>query len=213
MHCRKLKRIKKTNRLKKLSAAVCLAAAFFLVVTAGLCGYITRYGSVADQGKADVAIVLGAAVWPTGPSPALRARVWKGCSLLLDGRVENIIFCGGLGQHPPTEAEAAAVLARNWLAENDRIFLEDRSVNTWENLLFARNIMVEQGFKDAFIVTDSFHMARAMMMARKMGIKALRAPVLPEESYYGLPALLKYTIRECLAIIRFLLAEAASRLK
>lgn len=200
------------GRIKKPAIAVCLAAALFLVVTAVLYQQVNSYGLVEDPGRADVAIVLGAAVWPTGPSPALRARVWKGCRLLQDGRADNLIFCGGEGRYPPTEAEAAAVLAESWLVDNERVFLEDRSVNTWENLLFAHEIMAEQGFNNAFIVTDSFHMKRAILMAKKLGIEVLRAPVLPEESYYSFKERFKYTLRECFAIIRYRLADALNSL-
>ncbi len=168
-----------------------------------LYNHVIDYGLVSDDGEADVIIVLGAAVWPGGPSPALRARVWHGSSLYHEGRAPNLIFSGGLGHFPPAEAEAMAALAISWQIEEDKIYLEDRAVNTRENISFAADIMREQGWESALIVTDHFHMRRAVLLAHEYGIKPLRAPVSAEMSYYSARERLKYTLRECAALVHY----------
>ncbi len=165
--------------------------------------HVSRYGQREDPGRAEVIIVLGAAVWPDGPSPALQTRVRRGCTLYHQGRAPNLIFCGGLGRWPPAEAEAMAVLARSWQVDEQSIFREDQSTNTRENMANAVAIMNREGWETALIVTDYFHMKRAMLLARDCGIKSLRAPVLPEESSYALPERFYYTLRECAALAQY----------
>jgi uncharacterized SAM-binding protein YcdF (DUF218 family) len=156
--------------------------------------------------------VLGAAVWPNGPSPALRARVWRGSKLHLEGRASSLIFSGGLGLHPPTEAEAMAVLARSWQVEQDSIHLEAHATNTRENMAFAAEIMRENGWQSALIVTDYFHMKRAVLLARDYGIEPLRAPVSVEMSYYSVKERIKYTLRECAALVHYFTQKIFNRL-
>ena len=52
------------------------------------------------------ALILGCAVWPGGPSPTLRRRALHAAGLWHRGEVDWLVACGGLGRHPPTEAEA-----------------------------------------------------------------------------------------------------------
>ena len=85
----------------------------------------------------------------------------------LEGK--NIIVTGGKGSNEPcTEAEAMA----EWLADAgispDRIILETRAVNTNQNIRYAEELM-EEG-SSVGIVTNDFHMFRALCIARKQGL-------------------------------------------
>ena len=54
----------------------------------------------------DVAVVLGAGVWEGGvPSPVLRRRVSHGIELVKSGCAGWLILTGGVGRHPPSEAQ------------------------------------------------------------------------------------------------------------
>jgi uncharacterized SAM-binding protein YcdF (DUF218 family) len=200
------------SKRTKFIYALCLLVLTPALSLLLLYGHVVSYGLVNDARKADVIIVLGAAVWPNGPSPALRARVWRGSQLHLEGRAANLIFSGGLGLHPPTEAEAMAVLARSWQVEHHSIHLEARATNTRENMAFAAEIMRENGWQSALIVTDYFHMKRAVLLARDYGIEPLRAPVSVEMSYYSARERLKYTLRECAALGHYFTQKIFNRL-
>jgi uncharacterized SAM-binding protein YcdF (DUF218 family) len=188
-----------------LSALLAALAAFALYC------HVISYGLQEDQGEADVIIVPGAAVWPHGPSPALRARVWRGSTLYHQGRAPNLIFSGGLGHHPPAEAWAMAVLARSWHVLDNHIYVEDQATNTRENMAYAAAIMREHGWQTALIVTDYFHMKRSVLLARDFGIVPLRAPVTVEMSYYAPRERLRYTLRECAALIEYYARKIFSR--
>ena len=74
--------------------------------------------------------------------------------------------------------------------DEERIFLEDRSHNTRENLVFAKEIAEKQGLgEEVAIVTQGFHMYRATQLAKAAGftpysLVAETDPLLFPE-YYG----------------------------
>ncbi len=123
--------------------------------------------------KADVAIVLGAGVWGDRPSPGLRERLDQAVELYREGYVPYLLVTGGLGEGK-TSTEAAVM--RNYLVEQgvpeDRIFMEHQARDTYENLLFSKEIMQQHGLSQALVVSHDYHLARAVDMAESMEIDA-----------------------------------------
>ena len=73
-----------------------------------------------------------------------------------------------------------------------RIYIEDMSVNTEENLRFSMKLIEERGLcSDITIVTDGFHQLRAELIAKKIGtdVNNISAPT----RWYLLPS---YWVRE-----------------
>ena len=130
-----------------------------------------------DNGPPRVALVLGAAVWETGPSPTLQRRVDAALELWRKGNADRFILCGGLGRWPPSEAEVMAGLLRGAGVPADRILLEARSASTWENLLNALPLVQDLNTRRVWIVTDDYHMPRALLIARQLGLHAEPAAV------------------------------------
>ncbi|MCA3748520.1 MAG: YdcF family protein, partial [Rubrobacter sp.] len=63
---------------------------------------------------AEVAVVLGSQVLPGGrPSGTLMARTLHAARLYAAGRVRLLIPTGGVGQHPPSEAEIMSRILRD----------------------------------------------------------------------------------------------------
>ena len=122
------------------------------------------------------ALVLGAAVWAAGPSPTLRRRAEHGARLVLDGRAQALLCTGGLGRHPPSEGAAIAEIARAMGVPETCIGIEDRSRTTWENLRFALPLLAGP---EVILVTDRWHMPRALMIARRLGLSAAGIPCPP----------------------------------
>jgi uncharacterized SAM-binding protein YcdF (DUF218 family) len=126
-----------------------------------------------------VAMILGAAVWPDGPSPTLRRRTLTAARLWQAGEVTAILCCGGLGRHPPTEAAAMRDLLLAEGVPDAAILLEDRSTTTAENIALALPILRARGETRVIVVTDWYHAPRARMTARRMGLEAAsRSPSL-----------------------------------
>lgn len=119
-----------------------------------------------------VALVLGAAVWADGPSPTLRRRAMRAVRLWHDGRVRQIVTCGGIGRHPPSEAAVIRDLLIAGGVPADRIALEDMSTTTRENIGLALPLLEGLGAREVIIVTDLWHQPRARLIARRLGLKA-----------------------------------------
>ncbi|QPZ92042.1 YdcF family protein [Thioclava electrotropha] len=115
-------------------------------------------------------LILGAAVWADGlPSPSLQRRTRHAAALWQAGAAERVICCGGVGRHPPSEAEVMARILREEGVEAEAIFLEDRSTSTYENIGFARAHLESD---EVIVVTDPYHAPRAVMIARRMRLRA-----------------------------------------
>ncbi len=151
---------------------------------------------------ADVIIVLGAAVWPGGrPSPTLLARTEHGIRLFRAGYAPRLLLTGGSGRFPPAEAEVMARIARQTGIPRSALIEDDRATSTWESLRTARSIMTLNGWRTALVVSDPFHMFRALTMARDLGIEAYAAPA-SDSPTYTIDRLRRfYTFRESLALL------------
>jgi len=161
---------------------------------------ILYIGTNAIPEESDVVIILGASVWHQGPSPALQARIEQGARIHKENLAEYIITTGGLGAHPPTEAEAINHELIEIGIKQQYIFLETSSTNTYENMKFSKDIMEEHGFESAIIVTDVFHLKRALIIAHDMDIEATGSPAKNSPLFTSKDLLHSYTIREVLAI-------------
>jgi uncharacterized SAM-binding protein YcdF (DUF218 family) len=152
--------------------------------------------------RADAIIVLGSAVWRgERASPSLYARTQHAIALYRAGYAPALIFCGGLGDYPPSEAEVMRRLATSAGVPASAIFLDDRSHSTEENLANAKTIMDAHGWRRALIVSDPFHLLRAEIMARDLDIEAYGSGA-SDSPTYTVPHLRAwYTAREAMALV------------
>lgn len=114
-------------------------------------------------------LILGAAVWANGPSPTLLRRTRHGAALYHGKKIDRIICCGGLGKHPPTEAQAMVEILIDAGVPISDIRQEDASTNTAENIANALPLLDTQ---DVLIITDWYHAPRARLVARRAGLQA-----------------------------------------
>ena len=161
--------------------------------------HIVQIGEVSAPELADVIVLLGAAVWPRGPSPALQARIYHAAELYHGGYSDSLILTGGLGQHPPAEAEAMRDALIGLGVSEAALHLEDQATNTVENLKYSREIMNREGWVSAIIVIDAFHVRRALLVAADLGIVASGAPAKNSVLYRNPDLRFRYTVREVFA--------------
>jgi vancomycin permeability regulator SanA len=123
---------------------------------------------------ADVGIVLGAKSYKGKEyNPCLVSRVNTGVSRYSQGRVVYLLFSGGDDREDRVnESETMKKIAiERGVAEN-AILLEKQSTSTYENLVNSQKIMKERGLEKAIIISEPFHMARARLIGRTLGIQA-----------------------------------------
>lgn len=125
------------------------------------------------QPEADVIVVLGSKLSPDGrPTPSLKRRIAQAVRLFREGRAENLLLSGGVHDHPTPEAEVMAAMARDAGVGAKNIVIEARAVNTLENAAFTAAEMEKRGWRRAIVVTDNFHLPRALFTFRRFGVEA-----------------------------------------
>lgn len=148
-----------------LIAALLLGFSLFTVLET----MIVR-GSFADESDAPVSavIVLGAGVNGETPSLTLRTRIDAAAAYLEEHPDVPVVLSGGQG---PGEAITEAECMRRALVrrgvDESRLYPEERSTSTQENLRYSRAILEELGVDPAqrvAIVTSDFHLCRARLM-------------------------------------------------
>jgi SanA protein len=164
------------RRWPRFSKAAIGGGAVLALVVAAANAYVLLYASgeatdsVAEVPEAEVAIVPGALVMPDGTmSPMLAARVEQALRLWHAGKVEKILVSGDHGtwryDEPDTMRKA---LVREGVAPRE-IFEDHAGFDTWATMVRARSIF---GVRDAVVVTQGFHMPRALYLADEAGIDA-----------------------------------------
>lgn len=152
--------------------------------------------------RADVIIVLGSAVWANErPSPSLNARMQHAIGLYRQGIAPYLILCGGVGKNPPSEAEVMRRLAVSAGVPADALVLEDRSRSTEENLANAKKLMDARGWQTAVIVSDPFHLYRAELIARDLGMEAYGSGAPSSPTFVRAVMRVQYTVREAFALV------------
>jgi len=123
-------------------------------------------------------IILGAYVSQDGPSATLLGRLVAGAEYAAGRPDVRVIVSGGQGlDEPVTEASAMRDYLVGQSISADRILLEERSGNTFENLVFTRAMLPEgDGPYPVTIVTSEFHVLRASMLAERAGYKPYFIP-------------------------------------
>ena len=152
----------------------------------------------------DVIVVLGAAVWPDGrPSPALQRRVMHAVNLLQQGSAAYLLVTGGMGKYPPAEAEVMQRLAMAHGIPTENILCEDQATSTFASALRCCDILRQRGWSRVLVVTDRYHLPRALFAFRSCGLRAVgsAAPGKPARRLWRCGY---YYLREGLACLWYL---------
>ncbi len=117
-------------------------------------------------------IVLGAALRGDRPSLSLRTRLEAALAYLEEHPQARCIVSGGQG---PDEICTEASVMRKWLVDRgiaaDRIYMEDRSTSTYENICHSRELIEQENLNPhVAIVTQEFHQFRAQQFVKRAGL-------------------------------------------
>lgn len=133
-----------------------------------------------DEGEAAAprtAVVMGAQVLKGGrPSRTLEARVRCAARLYAGGEVELLIPTGGLGEHPPPEADLMADILVGEGVPREAILPEDAALNTWESAVRVAAIAEKSGIDSVRVVTDPLHCVRSVWAFGEVGLDAHAEP-------------------------------------
>lgn len=152
-----------------------LRRGFLTLICAGILLFLAVEGCILSQfsqkGPAglDYLVVLGAQMKAGGPSKALQYRLDEACRYLAENEETKVIVSGGQGpDEPVSEARGMYDYLVEKGIDRERIILEDRSVNTFQNLTLSAEFLEKE--RDAVgVVSNNFHVFRAVGIARKAG--------------------------------------------
>jgi SanA protein len=173
-------------------AVVGLANAYVVLSVAG-----DSTDDVADVPAAQVAIVPGALVQVDGRMSAMLGdRVKRAAQLWHAGKVERILVSG---DHGTWEYDEPDTMRKRLVADGvpPRVIFEDHAgFDTWQTMVRARGVF---HVEDAVVVTQGFHMPRALYLADAAGINATGLTAdLHDWGYQGE----KSSVREVLARVK-----------
>ncbi|MCL5960219.1 MAG: YdcF family protein [Chloroflexi bacterium] len=146
------------------------------------------YGRVQDAPSAPVAIVFGAALRPDGePSLMLADRVDAAVELYRAGKVQRILMTGDNRSPYHDEVTAMKRYAIERGVPADVIDLDGAGLRTYDSCYRASTIF---GIDEAILVTQGYHLPRALFLARSFGINAVGLKAgrddYPNQDYYDL---------------------------
>lgn len=142
-----------------------------IIVSSVQLKYIDKlYPNVETAEPAPFAIVLGASVQKSGePSDALRDRLLVGQALYEQKIVPKILVTGDDGLYHIDETKVMRTfLEKNGVPPND-IIEDGHGYRTYES---CKRAVQEYGIKRAIIVTQRFHIGRALYLCNKLGMDA-----------------------------------------
>ncbi len=186
---------------KKRSARILLeiAAALVAVVVLYLAVVVVLMVHSANRApkKDSTVVVLGCQVRGTTPSRMLKERINAAYSYLSEHPNAKCVVSGGKGAN---EEISEAQCMYNELAkmgiDKARIYMEEKSTNTYENIKFSEEVIAENGLNsDIAIVTDGFHEMRSAIITQKLGYSCGAVP-----SSTPLYLLGNFATREILAV-------------
>ncbi len=176
------KTAKTVRILLRIGVCVVLLAAIGTGIWVGICA------GGEDDPKADFVIVLGAGVNGDVPSKSLSERL-DATQAYLERYPDAIaILSGGQGDG---ENISEALCMYRWLTERgiapERLRLEERASNTEENIRYSLEL-IEREFgarpKTAAVVSSSYHLARASLLAKEAGLDMLGVPASTDNPIY-----------------------------
>ncbi|NLL01039.1 MAG: DUF218 domain-containing protein [Clostridiales bacterium] len=129
----------------------------------------------------DCILVLGAGVWGDRPTHMLEDRLNFGINLYKKGASDRILMSGDHGRKNYDEVNVMKDYAINEGVLSSAVFMDHAGFSTYESLYRARDIFEA---KKIIIVTQEYHLYRALYVANKLGLEAYGVASNPRE-YVG----------------------------
>ena len=186
-----------------------LVLAYFAVSTT----LVARWMGKDERPRVDAIVVLGAAQYDGRPSAIYQARLEHAVDLWSGGVAPLVVFTGG--KEPGdrfTEGGSGARWALARGVPSAAVVTEEQSRTTYQNLAGAKRALERRnpggGRHRIVVVSDPFHMFRAVRQAADLGMDAYPSPTRTSPLSASRLKLTELVLREDLAIAGYLLSGA-----
>ena len=177
LKCNKKGRNKMNKIVKRIIIGVMIAILLISVIILGINFWViskTKNKIITQeqskkQESADCILILGAGIWGNSPSPMLEDRLLQGISLYEDKVAPKIIMSGDHGKENYDEVNVMKKYAIDRGVKSEDIFMDHAGFSTYESIYRAKNIFEA---KKIIIVTQKYHLYRALYIAEKLGLEA-----------------------------------------
>lgn len=191
---------KKTVHRKRIP--ICIAVILFVAIMLpfAVSGYVKlstkdMIVETADisEGEYDCILVLGAGVWSGGrPSHMLADRLDVAIDAYNAAAAPKLLMSGDHGRKEYDEVNVMKNYAIEEGVPSEDVFMDHAGFSTYESIYRAREVFLA---KRVIIVTQEYHLYRALYVARALGLEAEGLPA-DLRNYRGQ---LTYDLREVLA--------------
>ena len=163
--------------MNKMLKYIIVTVVVIMIIILGINGYVvnitknqilneTEYLDLKDV---DCILILGAAIWGDKPSPMLEDRLLEGIKLYQNNISNKIIVSGDHGKEEYDEVN----VMKNYIIEkgipSEVIFMDHAGFSTYDSIYRAREIFKAN---KVVIVTQKYHLYRALYIANKLGLEA-----------------------------------------
>ena len=131
-----------------------------------------------DLKDVDCIVVLGAGVWGNEPSHMLEDRLLKAIELYENGVASKIIMSGDHGKEEYDEVNIMKNFAIEKGIPSEDIFMDHAGFSSYDSIYRAKEIF---DAKKIVIVTQEYHLYRALYISNSLGIKAYGVGADPRE--------------------------------
>ena len=201
-----LRRILKIMR--RVILWIVIAVVLYFAVTTAL---VAVWMDKDEHPKVDAIVVLGAAQYDGRPSAIYAARLEHAVDLYRDGVAPLIVFTGG---NEPGDRFTEGGSGARWAVEHgipsDATLVEERSRTTYENLKGAKQVLdtrLRVKHPTVVVVSDPFHMFRAIKQADDLGFVAYPSPTRSSPISASHVSLTAAVLREDLALGGYLITR------
>ena len=170
------------RKIKKLVIALLCLALLGVGAVFGVNGYVKHIGGAAiltaeqaaELDGIDCIIILGCQVRADGtPSDMLRDRLTRGIELYTLGAAPKLLMSGDHGRVEYDEVGTMKQYAIDAGIPSADIFKDHAGFSTYETVYRAKEVFAAQR---VIIVTQAYHLYRALYIAEKLGLEAYGVP-------------------------------------
>ncbi len=138
----------------------------------------TQKQMTSEMENADCILVLGAGIRNNKPTPMLNDRLEQAISLYNEKKAPKIIMSGDHGKADYNEVGVMKKFTMDKGVPSSDIFMDHAGFSTYESLYRAKEIFQA---KKIIIVTQDYHLYRALYIANQLGLEAVGVASNPRE--------------------------------
>lgn len=191
--------------IKKIVITLFSISMFFFLSFVGINLYVVNFAKpfifsdISELPQKYTVIILGARVYKNNVSHIVRDRLEAGANCIKNKKAQKVLISGDHGRKNYDEVNRMKDFIQNvYRIDENIIFLDHAGFSTYDTMYRARDIFC---VKDAIIVSQKFHLARSVYIAKKLGLDVVAIEA-PEITPFSQKLHTSWKIRESLARVK-----------